>query len=490
MRTERRTERARRLSTWGFILLAVSACAKPATAPSLPAVTDPDAFRNEVPSPGPRPDIHPATPTAFVLPNGFRVLSLPWTSGTTALELACRVGSGSDPEGQSGVTALLGRMLTEGSENKSALEQAIEFEALGASLEHDVGVDTLSLSTEVLPADTDRAIGLLAEALRRPGLRAKDFERVRSEHLDSLRAQRQDPEQVVWLLAQRAVFGPVRGRPGSGTPKDVAKLEVAQLKERHRRELGPERCALLVAGSFEQRGLEESAQAAFADWPKSAPGTTSPSPAPQPVHLGELLFLPRADAVQSAIIIARPLPNRMDPGYEARQVVDDLFGGLFTSRLNTNLRERHAFTYGASSRAYASRDTGAWFLSTSVHTEVTAEALQEAYGEVARLVAEPPTDEELARARADLIQRRRSRLEHDTRLLADLAEAFAFELPLEYSSQYAARLDALGREDFDAAARNLSSGPLVTVVVGAKEVEAALSAGGQTVTPVDASWLE
>src|SRR5688572_17911245 len=137
------------------------ACSSAANAPLVPEVEDPNAFRNVVPSPGVRPEVRLPAPTAYSLPNGFRVWSLPWASGTTALELSCRVGSGSDPERQSGVTTLLARMLTEGTEKSSALEQAIAFEALGASLDHDVGTDTFSLSTEVLPEDTAKAVALL-----------------------------------------------------------------------------------------------------------------------------------------------------------------------------------------------------------------------------------------------------------------------------------------------------------------------------------------
>jgi zinc protease len=481
--------RSRLVALIGALILL--ACGAPPRASSLPAAPDPDAFRLVVPSPGPRPDVPGAGATEFVLPNGFRVWGLAWNSGTVALEVRCLVGSGSDPEGQAGVTSLLARMFTEGTKSMTALEQAMAFESLGASLEHDASSDTVGVGTEVLPNDAGRAVALLGEAIRRPRFGNADFERIRNERLDDLKGQRQDPEQIAWLIAQRAAFGPLRGRPESGTPKDVAKLRASQLVQRHQGEFGPERCALFAAGSHDQRALEDAAQAAFGDWPKRAAVQPKPVLVPQQMlHAGEVLFLGREDAVQSAFVIASALPNRMDPGYHAREVINDLFGGLFTSRLNTNLRERHAYTYGAASRTFASRDLGAWFLSTSVHTDVTAAALGEAHGEVARLAREPATAQEIARARADLIQRRRSRLEHNTRLLADLSEALTFDLPLDHSSKYPTLLDALAREELDSAARQLSSGPFVTVVVGAKPVESTLSELGMTVKPVDPTWLE
>lgn len=453
------------------------------------AVADAQDFRRRVPVAGPTPDVSQPNADELPLANGFRVLAVPWDSGTVALEVRCRSGSHGDPEGRSGVTSLLARMFTEGTDTTSALEQAVLFEDLGTGLGHDAAADSLGLSTEIRPEDLEVAIQLLADALLRPGLRETDFERVRSERLDDLKATRQDPGRVAWLIAVRAVFGPVRGRPTSGSPKDVQALEVAHLRARYEEAVTPSRCALLAAGSYDATRLQASVLASFASW-KGAVASAEVPPPGTSSHGGEVLFLERPDAVQSAVVMGRLVPGRLDPSFEARELVDTAFGGLFTSRLNSNLRERHGFTYGAFSSLAVQRDQGAWFLSSNVHGETTARAVAEMGREVARLSSEPLAKDEVKRATADLIQERRSRLEHNTSLLASVREPFVYDLHLTHEVGYAERLSALTPDALEGAASSLLVGPLVTVVVAAPDQANELRRGGFSVVAADPTWLQ
>ncbi len=79
------------------------------------------------------------------------------------------------------------------------------------------------------------------------------------------------------------------------------------------------------------------------------------------------------------------MPKRSEPGYEGRELLTRLFGGIFTSRLNLNLREEHAYTYGAHAQYVANRNWGAFYIATSVRTDVTAEALKETLKELSLL---------------------------------------------------------------------------------------------------------
>jgi zinc protease len=263
------------------------------------------------------------------------------------------------------------------------------------------------------------------------------------------------------------------------------------LRTHYQRAVTPARCALLAAGAYEAKRLENSALAAFGDLASTPPASPEPSPVPATTKpTGNVLFLERDDAVQSAIVAGHLVPGRLDPEYEAREVVDRAFGGLFTSRLNSNLRERHGYTYGAFSSLVAHRDLGAWFLSSSVRADSTAQAVVEMDHEIERLSTDPLGPDEVTRATADLVQRRRARLEHDTLLLANLREPFAFDLSLAHEAGYASRLAALTSPALASAARSLAEAPFVTVVVAAPAQAAALREGGFEVVAADPNWLE
>jgi predicted Zn-dependent peptidase len=191
----------------------------------------------------------------------------------------------------------------------------------------------------------------------------------------------------------------------------------------------------------------------------------------------------RPGAVQSALFVAQPLAKRSDAGHEARQLMSSLLGGLFTSRINQNLREKNAFTYGARSDAVATRHWGALVVTTRVESAVTAPALRELVGELARARdpkrGAPITDEEVARARADLISSLGARLIAVDRLAADVGSSFALGLPPSTSNQLPQRLTAQSTAAVAAEAARIDEQRLVVVIVGDQaSVKPALEAAG------------
>jgi predicted Zn-dependent peptidase len=195
-----------------------------------------------------------------------------------------------------------------------------------------------------------------------------------------------------------------------------------------------------------------------------------------------VLVADRAGAVQTAIFATQPFPRRDVPGWEARELLMQVTGGLFTSRLNQNLREKHAWTYGAGSSAAATRQWGAVFVSTSVERSVTADALAEIVRELGELRA--PTDRpiqaaELARARADLANAHGAQLEDVGRVAADVAELYVHSLAANHLSTLPARVAAVPGADVQGAASALLPERLLVVVVGDRaSIEADLRGKG------------
>jgi zinc protease len=163
-----------------------------------------------------------------------------------------------------------------------------------------------------------------------------------------------------------------------------------------------------------------------------------------------------------------------------------LFGGLFTSRLNMNLREEHAYTYGAHAQNLATEHWGALYIASSVRTDVTADALKEALKELRLLkdpkLGKPLKAEELARARADLVQSVGARLEYGARIGSTLADLWLHGLPLDYYQKYPSLLGAQTPDSLTEVAASLDIDHLVVVVVGDRAViEAPLKALGYQV---------
>ena len=147
-----------------------------------------------------------------------------------------------------------------------------------------------------------------------------------------------------------------------------------------------------------------------------------------------------------------------------------ILGGVFNSRINLNLRERHGYTYGASSAYEWRRDAGPFCVSTAVATGVTAPAVREVIAELERMQDAPPTAEELALAQSYLDGVFPLRFETTDAIASALAGLRILRLPDEYFDTYRARVRAVRAEGVTLAAqRHLHLDALQVLAVGDSE---------------------
>ncbi|HYQ17074.1 MAG TPA: pitrilysin family protein, partial [Polyangiaceae bacterium] len=380
---------------------------------------DPEPWRMQRPPAGQASELHFPVPEQAKLKNGLSLLVVRKAVPVASLSLVFRHGAAACAPGKSGLASLTARMLTEGTRKHPGVKLAEAVEQLGTTLDEDAGRDTSSLSLSALSSDVGRAIELLGEVVTEPAFAPADFERVQNEWLDGLRAERQAPERLASMAALGTLLGKPHGSPVNGSLVDVRKLSVKDITEFHRKAYGAGDATLIVVGDVELSRVQQSAERAFAALGKGEPRIEQPFVAPAAPPAKRILLIDRPGAVQSALMLAEARPKRSEPGFERRELLTTLFGGLFTSRLNLNLREEHAYTYGAHAQNVATTQWGALYIATSVRTDVTADALKEALKELNLLknptLGKPIRAEEVARARADLVQSIGARLEYGAR---------------------------------------------------------------------------
>jgi zinc protease len=406
-------------------------------------------------------------PQLAQLGNGFSLWAIERNSPTLSLRVSCRVGSRDNPKGRAGLAALTTRMLTEGTTAKTSLELATAAEALGTALAQNSGRDESSIEMEVLPEHEERAINLLAEVLLTPGFHEEDFLRVRAEWLDDLTVQRENPTRLAWLIGYRALLGPEHGVGSQGTPSEIRSVDSKAMRAFFSEQWRPERCALLAVGPTSTSDLEAIAGEAFGGWAPGKPRSPAAPPVLSPPGRTQTYVFDRPGSVQTSIFIAGSVPRRHEPGHEARGALNNLLGGLFTSRLNLNLREKNAYTYGAFSTLVTTQDWGLWAISTSVRNDVTRAALNEVANEL-NLVRTPGSviEEELFRSKTDLIFNTSANLEHTSMLLDELQELFVYELRTDYFSTYAQLVSKLDLEQINAQLVHVPQQAHVVALVG------------------------
>ncbi|HEY6556440.1 MAG TPA: pitrilysin family protein [Polyangiaceae bacterium] len=464
---------------------------RPPAASSAPV--DPEPWRRQRPPPGEPAELSYPAPEVARLPNGLTLYVLKHKAGIAELMLVVRHGQSSVPEGKSGLAALTARMLSEGTRTKPSLALAEAVESLGSTLETDAGRDHSSVALQTLPRDVAEGLALLAEVVQTPRFDTKDFARVKKEWQDGLLAERQEPQRLASLVGLRLLLGMTHGAPVSGSVPDVERLKVGDLRDFHKHYYTPADSALVVVGDFTLADVKAPVERTLGSW-RGRAAEDVPAAQPQPPSAKkDVVLVDRPDAVQTALFSIQAFPKRNVAGHEARQVLSNLLGGLFTSRINQNLREKHAFTYGARSTLMATRAWGAFAVGTSVRTDVTARALEQLGLELSGVAknTKPLTSPELVRSKTDLVNDLGAHLEHTGRIAGDLAQSFVQGLPTDYVSRYAPLVASLSLENVAQEAKRLNTEQMWIVAVGdAKKIREQLGARGFAVELAAPALLE
>jgi predicted Zn-dependent peptidase len=156
-------------------------------------------------------------------------------------------------------------------------------------------------------------------------------------------------------------------------------------------------------------------------------------------------------AQQSQIRIGGVGVARSTPDYFPLHVLNTILGGSFTSRLNQNLREKHQYTYGASSRFEMRLSPGAFVAGAGVQTDKTAEALREFFNELSA-IAKPVGADELAKAKNYVALGFPSEFETIADLSSHIEELVVYRLNDDYFSRYVASIEAVSAADVARAA--------------------------------------
>lgn len=400
---------------------------------------------------GTPPVPRPPAPERWTTPAGLRGLAvrLP-TLPQVALRLILPAGSAADPAGAAGLASLVGSMLTEGSQGLSAEELNRRLDRIGASLSVQVGhdfaeIDLLSLS-ETLP----EALELLGQVVVHPAFPAAELERVRAETLDALEARLDEPANVADDAIGEALFGDAHpyGQLPLGTLESVSELSRESLVDFHATYYRPAGAVVIAAGDVEPAALGDLLATVFAGWEGAGAAVTYPAETTAALRAGERVRVPWEDARQSEIRVGGLGMRRNSPDWIPAAVANYLLGGsTITGRLGANLREEKGWTYGVRSGFSANLRIGGWAIETAVDAEVAEAALAEIRGELVRFLAEPVPEAELRRAKDALILSLPRAFETPGRIVSRLAAVEVFGLREDYWESFAARVEAVDRDE-------------------------------------------
>lgn len=419
------------------------------------------------------PAFVPPTPTVFQGPNGLTVWLLErHVAPVVSCDITVPTGASSDPPGKGGLAYVTANMLDEGAGKRGAIDLSKAIDDLGARIGTDANADAMFVSLSVLKRKLGDAFAIYGDVVARPRLEATEFKRVKDLWHNELLQRAKEPDATARVVYRVALFGPDHpyGHPWDGTLKSAAAIGIEDVKRFYKTAWRPDRATIVCAGDTTRAELEPLLQSAFGKW--KAPATPAPPPLEPPAPTGpwpQVVVVDRPDAPQVVVAVVRPGVAASSPDMAPLGRVNAAIGGSFTSRLMTDLREEHGYTYGAGSRYSVSRGPGLVVSSADVVTDKTGEAVDAMLGDLRKFADGGLTDAEVdktrSEARADLV----SAYETVERISGLLAGDASLGLPAEHQGTLAQARDAASKADLDAVAKRLySPDGAMLVMVGPK----------------------
>ena len=462
---------ASRASLIAGVTLAV-ACGTPVVTTSAPVVTTPQTSAaidlTKPPTLAPPPALSVPPIVARQLANGLRIViveqhELPLVD----VLLQVRSGGESDPAGSPGTASLTAGMLLEGTTTRSALQIADQQAFLGVGMGAGSGWEQSTVTLHAPTAQLDSALALFADVVLHPAIPVADLERVRKMRLTALAQQRDRGPAIADRAYAAALYGADTpyGRPLAGTEASIASLTRGDLMRFYTTVYRPNNATLLVVGDVTPDDVERRAKALFGSWTRAEVPVVTASVASTP-KATTLVIVDKPGAAQSSFRLGGIGAPRNTEDYFALQVLNTLLGGSFSSRLQQNLREKHGYTYGASSAFAMRRSAGPFIATAEVVTAKTDSALVEFLNEL-RAIRDPVPAAELERAKRYLQLGLPENFETTRGIASQMLPLITYDIPLDFYNTAVQKIGAVTQADVQRVARQyIDPGKLTLVIVG------------------------
>jgi zinc protease len=436
----------------------------------------PPIDRRVPPPPG---EIRPFGFPPFVrtrLTSGLEVLAARFPGIPLAsLEVIAPAGGQFDPEDKAGLATLTASLLDEGTSRRSSMEIATAAERIGGYLSSGADWDVGYAATGLLANHREAGLGLLQEVLLDPTFPEEEIERIRSQRLAEIVRRNQDPSSLADDRLYEVIYqGTVYAHPLSGTEASIPRLDRESILAFYRGHFRLAGSQLIAVGDFDPEELLRDAERRFGGHPgPSAPPPVLPEIRPAPLPGISVHVVDRSGAAQTELRLGHAGVPRSHPDYVPLVVLNTLLGGKFTSRINLNLRERHAYTYGASSRFTARLGPGPFSVGAAVETESAGAAAREVLSELRRIREALVEPEEMDETLSYIV----GVFPYTLQTVGDLAKRLetiaVYGLPDDYYSRYQEMILAVTREKLlEVAQRHLDPDRIAVVAVGpAAELE-------------------
>jgi zinc protease len=440
----------------------------------------------------PIPPLHkftPQQPRRFELPNGMIVFlqedhELPVISGTMRI----RGGSRDEPADKTGLNAMYSEVWRTGGTKSKTGDQLDDFlESHAAHVETSAGPDSTFLSWNSLKENFEQVFPVVLDVLQNPEFREDKIELARKQFFSQISRRNDEIDDIAHRESIKLAYG--AENPYARTPEyyTVSAVTRQDLLNWHKRTVVPNNIILGVSGDFDAATMERKLRETLGSLPKG-----EPFPKTQiAFHESKpgIYFIEKDDVNQSEISMVDLGTDRRNPDYYAIDVMNELFGGGFSSRLVNNVRTLQGLAYSVGGGVGTTFDhPGVVHISVATKSGTTAKAIEAVNEQIAKLIQGGVTDNELRKAKDSILNSFIFAFDSKDKVLAERMAYEFHDYPPDFLERYRAGIEKVTASDIDRVAKKyIHPDRMAILVVGnSKDFDRELATFGK-VTSIDIS---
>ncbi|HEX8798916.1 MAG TPA: pitrilysin family protein, partial [Terriglobales bacterium] len=435
----------------------------------------------------PLPAFQPQQPTRIQLGNGMVIFlqpdhELPLISATARI----RGGGISQPPAKTGLVALYGEVWRTGGTKIKTGDQMDDFlEARAAKIETGDGSDSTTISLNCLKADFDAVFDMYLDLLRNPEFRDDKLELAKQQMYTGIARRNDEVGSIVGRESAILAFGkdnPYARVEEFSTVFDVKREDLVNW---HQQYVYPNNIIFGISGDFDPKAMEAKLRQMFEPWAKGPEAKTTDIKFTS--SKSGYYFVQKTDINQSTIAMVDLGIRRDNPDYFAVSVMNEIFGGGFSSRLFNNVRAAKGLAYSVGGGVGTSfSHPGMTDISMQTKSSTTVAGIQALYEEIDNLHGKEPDATELQRAKDQILNSFIFRFDTPEKVLAEKMAYEFYHYPLDFLERYRSEIEKVTAQQVTQVARKyLQKDKLAVLVVGNDgEFDKPLSSLG-SVTNVD-----
>ncbi len=425
--------------------------------------------RTKAPQPAPAREIKIGEYQTFTLKNGLQVFVVE-NHKLPRIQFSLQLKNDPIYQGEKeGYVEMAGTLMGTGTKTKTKAQLDEETDFIGA----DLSTNSNGIFASSLSKHTTKLLDLMSDVLYNPAFLQDEMDKLKTQTLSGLAASKDNPNAIAGNVRRALSYGKQHPYGLFTTEKSVSAITMDDCKNYYNTYFKPNNAYLIIVGDIDLKTAKSISQKYFAKWVAGEVKNPTYAQPKEPAKT-YVALVDRTASVQSVINISYPVD--LKPGTQdavKARVTNQILGGGFSSRLMQNLREKHGFTYGASSQLNPDNLIGSFNASASVRNEVTDSSVYEFLLELKRIVNETVLEKELIAAKAEISGAFGRSLENPQTIANFALNTAKYNLPKDYYNNYLKYVDAVTLEDVQATAKKFIHPENAHIVVVGKGSEVA-----------------